>query len=233
MKKLFLGIMLLALLTAFPFSAKAAVDVDVHIGIPLPPAIVFSAPPLTVVIPGTYIYAVPDVPQDIFFYGGWWWRPWEGRWYRSHHYDRGWASYKGAPSFYPHVPPRWRDDYRDRRWKGHPWNHQRVPAQQLQGNWKGWEKKKHWENQKYWGVPDMNPKKQKQHPSRSVHPSPPHNAPHDMNRHQPPPGHQDMHGPNSKQKHPEGKGKRPDHPQDKHGKGEGGHGNKHNQDQRE
>jgi len=215
MKKLFFGIMLLALLTAFPFSSEAAVDVDVHIGIPLPPAIVFSAPPLTVVIPETYIYAVPDVPQDIFFYGGWWWRPWEGRWYRSHSYDRGWAYYKGAPSFYPHVPPRWREDYRNHHWKGHPWKHQRVPAKQVQGNWRGWEKKKHWENQQHWGVPDMKPRKGSPQSPRSVQPPPSHQPPHDVNR------------PHSQRQYREGQEKHSNHSKDKHGKGEGGNGHGH------
>ena len=54
--------------------------VDVGVSIPLPPAIVFGAPPQLVVIPETYVYVDPDVDVDIFFYGGWWWRPWEGRW---------------------------------------------------------------------------------------------------------------------------------------------------------
>jgi len=170
MKKLLCGALLLALLTIVPVSATA--DVSVHVSVPLPPAIVFSAPPVTVVIPGTYVYAIPDVPVDIFFYGGWWWRPWEGRWYRSRHYDRGWAYYKGRPSFYGKVPPRWRDDYRNHRWQGHPWKHQRVPYQQVERNWVGWERRRHWERQQYWGVPEMKSRQQSQQRPRSVQPQP-------------------------------------------------------------
>jgi len=57
--------------------------VDIHISIPLPPPIVFPGPPELIVIPDTYVYVVPDIDADIFFGDGWWWRLWEGRWYRS------------------------------------------------------------------------------------------------------------------------------------------------------
>ncbi|MGA2527359.1 MAG: hypothetical protein ABSF79_12220, partial [Smithellaceae bacterium] len=63
------------------------------VSIALPPPIVFAAPPELVVIPETNVYAVPDVDVDIFFYSGWWWRPWEGRWYRSRNYNSGWGYY--------------------------------------------------------------------------------------------------------------------------------------------
>jgi hypothetical protein len=130
----------------------AEVDVKVRINIPLPPLIVFPAPPELVVIPETYVYAVPDVDAEIFFYSGWWWRLWEGRWYRSHYYDRGWAHYQSAPAFYRHVPPGWRNDYRAHRWQGTPWDHRRIPYQEMQKNWRGWERNKHWEKQNHWGL---------------------------------------------------------------------------------
>jgi len=93
MKKFFFGMIFLALVVLTPISAMADVDVKIGINIPLPPPIIFPAPPEVVVIPETYVYAVPDVDADIFFYGGWWWRPWEGRWYRSRYYDSGWNYY--------------------------------------------------------------------------------------------------------------------------------------------
>jgi hypothetical protein len=92
MKKLIFKILFLTLVVFVPVSAMAGVSVRVNI--PLPPPIIFPAPPQVAVIPGTNVYAVPDVKDDIFFYGGWWWRSWEGRWYRSHYYDRGWVYYK-------------------------------------------------------------------------------------------------------------------------------------------
>jgi len=163
MKKLFFGTMLLALVLIFPISTMA--EVHIGISIPLPPPIVFAAPPQVVVIPETYVYADPDLDVDIFFYGGWWWRPWEGRWYRSRDYNSGWGYYDHAPGFHRRIPSGWRNDYRERRWKGHQWNHQRIPHQQVQQNWRGWKKDRHWEKQNTWGVQGLKPgaHSQKQH----------------------------------------------------------------------
>ena len=44
-----------------------------------------------VVIPGTYIYAVPDIDVEILFYQGYWYRPHEGHWFRSKSYNGPWA----------------------------------------------------------------------------------------------------------------------------------------------
>jgi hypothetical protein len=161
MKKLLLGTLLLALFLGFPAPLRAAVDVGVSISLPL---IVFSTPPVMVVIPETNVYAVPDQEMEIFFHGGWWWRPWQGRWYRSRHHDSGWARYGAVPSFYRGIPSGWRNDYRERRWKGREWNHKRVSHQQVQQNWRGWEKDKHWEKQDSWGVKDL----KRRSPSRTA-----------------------------------------------------------------
>jgi hypothetical protein len=152
MKKLFFGTLFLALVLVLPVPTMARVNVSV--GISLPP-IVFGGPPELVVIPETNVYAVPSVDADIFFYGGWWWRPWNGGWYRSRSYDSGWGHYQGRPSFYRSVPSDWRNNYRENRWKGNQWNHQAVPHQQVQKNWKNWEKNKHWQKQNSWGVQGM------------------------------------------------------------------------------
>jgi len=153
MKKLFVTIMFLALVIFVPSLVMA--QVQVRVNIPLPPPIIFPAPPHVVVIPETNVYAVPDVDADIYFQGGWWWRPWEGRWYRSRYYDRGWGHYRGAPSFYGNVPTGWRNDYRDRRWKGHEWEQRRIPHREAEKNWRGWERNKHWEKENNWGVKRM------------------------------------------------------------------------------
>lgn len=135
-----------------PCVAMGDVDVKVRVNIPLPPLIVFPAPPEVVVIPETYVYGVPDIDAEIFFYGGWWWRPWEGRWYRSRHHDRDWVYYRSVPKFYKDVPPGWRNDYRERRWRGHEWNHRRIPQRDAEKNWRGWQKNRHWEKEQTWGV---------------------------------------------------------------------------------
>lgn len=168
MKKLLIRTIPLALALVFPGSTMAGVDVGINIS--LPPPIVFAAPPEVVVIPETYVYAVPDVDVDIFFFDGWWWRPWEGRWYRSRHYDSGWVYYQRVPSFYGRIPSSWRNDYRDHRWGGHQWNYQRIPNQQLQRNWSNWEKNKHWEKQQTWGVQGLRPQSRSRQPSQAVQP---------------------------------------------------------------
>ena len=160
MKKLFFGTILLALVIVVPIPTMA--EVNVGIGISLPPPIVFAAPPEMIVLPETYVYVVPDVDVDIFFYDGWWWRPWEGRWYRSHYYNRGWGYYNNVPSFYFDVDPGWRGYYRDHNWYGHRWNYERIPHQRFQQNWKRWHNDRHWERQGTWGVQGYKPRPQKE-----------------------------------------------------------------------
>jgi hypothetical protein len=123
-----------------------------------PPAITFSGYPNVIVIPDTYVYAVPDIAVELFFWNGYWWRPWNGRWYRSSYYNRGWYHYSGIPGFYHDVDPRWREYYRSRNWQGHRWNYEPIPSQRLQQNWKKWQNDRHWEKQGTWGVHDYRPK---------------------------------------------------------------------------
>ena len=166
MKKLLAGTMLLAFVLTFPFPTMAEVNVGVSIS--LPPLIVFASPPEMVVIPETYVYVVPDANEEIFFYNGWWWRPWEGRWYRSRHYDSGWVYYQRVPTFYRNVPSGWRNDYREHRWGGQPWNYQRIPNRQVQQNWSSWQKTNHWEKQQTWGVQGLKPRQQSKQPQKEV-----------------------------------------------------------------
>jgi len=166
MKKMILGTIFMAFIMVAPISATAMGGrVDIGVNIPLPPPIHFAAPPDMVVIPETYVYFVPDVEEEIFFYGGWWWRPWNGRWYRSQSYNSGWAYYESVPSFYRDVPSGWRNNYRQRRWGGRPWNYQRIPQQQVYQNWNNWERDRHWEKQNNWGVQDLRPQQRTQQPA--------------------------------------------------------------------
>jgi hypothetical protein len=161
MKKSVLCTILFALAIAAPISAMAQVGISV--GIALPPPIVFQAPPNVVVLPDTPdVYAVPDVGADLFFYNGWWWYLWEGRWYRSHYYDRGWAYFDHVPRFYFDVDPGWRGYYRDHNWRGQPWDYQRIPNGQLQQNWKGWHANGYWQRQKAYGVQGYQPRPQRE-----------------------------------------------------------------------
>ncbi len=116
----------------------------VTVSVPLPPPIVFAAPPEVIVLPELEVYVVPSIPQQIYFYNGYWWRPWNGRWYRSLHYNRGWAYHSGVPFWYDKVPFTWRENYRTRLWGGHPWNYHHINYNDLQRNWRTWHNTHHW-----------------------------------------------------------------------------------------
>jgi hypothetical protein len=162
MKKNFLAALLLALLIVVPIPTMARVSIGLNINIPLPPLITFSAPPEVVVIPETDVYADPDLNVNMYFYGGWWWRPWQGRWYRSRDYNSGWEYYRNTPSFYNRIPSGWRGAYRNHQYKGNEWNAQRIPHDQLQQNWSTWQRNRYWEKQNSWGVRGLRSRTQSQ-----------------------------------------------------------------------
>ena len=146
------GVMLAIVMALFIVPCLAQAQVDIRIGFPLPPPIPFLAPPPMVVLPDTDVYVAPDYDQDLFFYGGWWWRPWGGRWYRSLHYDSGWEFYHGVPGWYGGVYPRWRDNYRNHMWGGQRWDYRPVPYGDVRTNWKSWQSSGYWRNQQNWGT---------------------------------------------------------------------------------
>jgi len=57
---------------------------------------------------------------------------------RSLNYNSGWGTIETFHLFIEGTIG-WRNDYRE-RWRGHPWNYQRIPYQQVQGNWRNWQK---------------------------------------------------------------------------------------------
>ena len=147
MKKLLFSAILIVVITVFPVISMARVDVRMNV--PLPPPIPFIAPPHVVVLPGTDVYAVPDVEEEIFFRQGWWWRHWDNRWYRSKTHDRGWVYYQGYPAWHKGIPHDWRDNHRNRMWNGRPWNHHPVNHGDLDRHWRGG----HWRSDHGWEHP--------------------------------------------------------------------------------
>jgi hypothetical protein len=148
----------------------AGAQVNIQVGIQLPPPIVFSAPPEVVVMPGTYVYVAPDVDQDIYFVDGFWWRPWEGHWYRSQYYDHGWGYYESEPVFYRDVHEDWRTEYHQHTWGGQPWRPERMHHDQVERNWNTWQRDKHWEKSNSWGVQGYRPRPQPVHHANFQHP---------------------------------------------------------------
>ena len=118
-----------------PRENRAEVNVNIGVGLP---GLVIPAPPALIVIPGTYVYYPPDVGVDIFFYHGYWYRPYQGRWFRSTEYNGPWGGVgigrvprvlRGLPPTYRHVPP----------------GHERMPYGTVRKNWRAWERDRHWD----------------------------------------------------------------------------------------
>ncbi len=110
---------------------------------PAPPPVVIPAPPEMAVIPGTYVYYAPDVDVNLFFYHGFWWRPYRGCWYRSRYYRGPWVYTVPArvPRPVMYLPPHWR---------GRPERYERVPYGELRGHWRRWERDRHWDRDDRW-----------------------------------------------------------------------------------
>ncbi len=127
----------LALCLSFAHAGLAEVNVNIGIGVP---AVVIPAPPAVVLIPSTYVYFVPDVGVDIFFYHGYWYRPHHGHYYRATSYNGPWVTLapKAVPKAIMYVP----SDFRRV-----PPGHQRIQHAELVKNWETWEKEKHWDKQ--------------------------------------------------------------------------------------
>lgn len=122
------GLIVMFLFFFYPAKGSAEVDVSINIGLPLP-AVVLSAPPAVVMIPGSPVYYDPDIDVDIFFYHGYWYRPYRQRWYRAGHYNGPWRHIapRAVPTSIVKLPP----DYRHI-----PPGHEKIPYGQLKKHWK-------------------------------------------------------------------------------------------------
>jgi hypothetical protein len=131
----------LAMLILFsPVTSNA--EVNVRVGIALPP-LVFPGPPPLVVIPGsTYVYYLPEVGEDIFFYHGYWYRPYRGYWYRGAGYNGPWhgVAVERVPRAVVGIPPGFR--------RG-PVAYEHVPYGDVRNHWRTWERERHWDRGRY------------------------------------------------------------------------------------
>jgi hypothetical protein len=104
-----LAVTLIANLYARPCAGR--VDIDVNIGVPPPPAVVFPSPPQVVVIPRTQVYYVPEATEyDMYQYGPYWYINRAGYWYRSRAYSGPFAvvDYRYVPHQIVVVPREYR-----------------------------------------------------------------------------------------------------------------------------
>ncbi len=133
---LFVGVMLLVS-SGYMSDSTAGVNVGIGVNIQLP-SVMLPGPPEVVVIPGTYVYFVPDIHENIFFYHGYWYRPYEEYWYRSKGYNGPWVYIRPAkvpsalinlPRNYRHLPP----------------GYKHIPHRELKKNWRTWETNKYWD----------------------------------------------------------------------------------------
>jgi len=131
---------LLLVLAGFSSTCNAGVRVGIGINIPL---FTFAAPPSLVVIPGTYAYFAPEADVDIIFFHGFWYRPYEGRWFRARGYNGPWGFIAAArvPRVLLELPPDFHHIYRD---------HPRIAYRDFNRNWRSWERNKYWERDERW-----------------------------------------------------------------------------------
>lgn len=125
-----------ALLASVPiFPATGAAEVQINIGLP---PLILSAPPVLVVIPGTYVYYPPDVGVEIFFYRGYWYRPYAGAWFIASGYNGPWrrAAIERVPPSLLRVPPSYRQG---------PPGYRPMPYGQVKKNWRTWERERYWD----------------------------------------------------------------------------------------
>jgi hypothetical protein len=109
MRKIALAV---ALLIGLPAVARAGTSVDIHIGLPV------VLPQLVVVSPGVQV--VPEVNEEVFYTGGYYWVRRDAVWYRSRVHTGGWAvvPVRAVPATLVKIPPghykRWKPEH------GHP-----------------------------------------------------------------------------------------------------------------
>jgi len=146
--------------TVLCFALVISLPVDGTAGLPAPPLppLLIPVPPPVVLIPGTYAYFAPDVDIELIFYGGYWYRPFGGGWYRAPHYNGPWGfvSTKNVPGYLTNLPPGYR--------RG-PHTQERIPYGHLKKNWKTWEQNKHWDKP---GKPEKSEKPGKHKKQKSV-----------------------------------------------------------------
>jgi hypothetical protein len=103
-------VVLLGLFMALGGIKGSEAGVKEELSIRPPPPVALHGPHPVVVIPGTYVYMVPDIDVSILFYDGYWYRPCEGSWFRADSNNGPWVYIKpsGVPWALTELPPEYR-----------------------------------------------------------------------------------------------------------------------------
>ena len=110
-------------------------------GIVAPPPLQFAAPPDLYVVPSgtSYVYMVPNY-DGVYFYGGNWYRFYDGYWFLSSNYNGYWDYIE--PSMVPQVifvvPPEYIHYV--------PYGYYRIQYNDFYSNWRTWDHKRHWDH---------------------------------------------------------------------------------------
>lgn len=134
--KRFSGMIMGVLFIIAPVSRGFAMPVQSN----LPPTH-FSAPPQLVMVPNTSVFVAPNMEGDLLFYHGHWWRPYQGKWYRSTTYHGPWRhiAHDKVPYAFFGVLFGFHRAYRQ---------HDRFSHAEVETNWQKWEREHHfWERQ--------------------------------------------------------------------------------------
>ncbi len=120
----------------FPVTSNAGVDVNINV--PLP-GLVMAGQPDMAVIPGTYAYYAPGVEANLFFYNGYWYRPYQGRWYVSLQYNGPWGyvAIGNVPHVLINLPPYYRQISS---------GYGCMPYGMVMRNWRAWQNERYWDN---------------------------------------------------------------------------------------
>jgi hypothetical protein len=107
-------------------SSYGRVDVNINIGVPVPPAISVEAPPEMVIIPEAGVYVAVGTPYDLYFLNGRYYYFHGGYWYGARGYGGPWTHVEDR-----RLPPGLRrykierlHEFREHAWKEY---HERGP----------------------------------------------------------------------------------------------------------
>jgi len=120
-----LAVFALAGFATFAPPARAGVDVNVNVGLPVgvvvaptpvvvaPQPVHVQQPPEMVLIPGSSVYFAPGVGVDLFFHSDHWWNRRGERWYRASGYSGPWTAvgHRHVPAPVYRVPANYRTVY--------------------------------------------------------------------------------------------------------------------------